>query len=261
MKNILNDRLRWLLVFVMLLTGSTFADSSKTLHPGWGTTLNGKPVYFSVRIAPGDQIKTANESSMITFGGAELEVSPNSTLVIGDSFVLGSGTIVSRFGKAEISNDQSSIALASGEAMHSASSGCNTLPDAPSAVRDSRELQASRKARKRHTTAPAAAIGGLYGDLKIANWPFWTVNGAMWGSSLAAAEFTHTCLQAGACSSVPDTLHSRKVMLATGVPALLGVSYLDYYLKKKGTRWWFVPPALVTVGNIVVATHGARYSH
>lgn len=261
MKNVYGRRWWHLLLFTMLLSGTLFADSSGILYPGWGTTLNGKPIYFSVRITAGDQIQTANESSMITFGGAELEITPNSTMVIGHSLVLGCGTIIIRFGKADVSDGKSIAALAAGEMLHSAPAGCGaTLADAPSAVRSGQDLQSARKWRHKNT-APAAATGGLFGDLRLENWTYWTVNGAMFGSSLAAAEFTHTCLLAGACSSVPDTFHSRVTMFEVGVPAMVGVSYLDFYLKKKGYRWWFVPPALVTIGNVIVATHAARYSH
>jgi hypothetical protein len=253
----------WLLVvLVMLLSGTLFADSSGVLYPGWGTTLNAKLVYFSVRISAGDHIQTANDPSVITFGGAELEMAANSDFVVGDSFLLGCGTIVVRSGKAEVSDGKTSSALAAGEILHSSSPGCgDSLPDAPSAVRNQHDFVSTRKTGKRYDSAPPAAIGGLYGNFKAANWPFWTVNGAMFGSTLVAAEFTYKCLEAGACTSVPDSFHSRKVMLAAGAPALLGVSYLDYYLKSKGKRWWFVPSALVIAGDIVVAEHAARYSH
>jgi len=261
MKNVYGRRWWQLLLSMMLLSGTLFADSSGILYPGSGTTVNGKPVYFSVRITAGDQIRTANEASTITFGGAELEIAPDSTMVIGHSLILGCGTIIIRFGKADISDGKSIAALAAGEMLHSASSGCgDTVADAPSAVRSEQNLQSTRKWRRKYTT-PAAATGGIFGDLRSENWTYWTANGAMFGSSLAAAEFTHTCLLAGACSFLPDTLHSRVTMFETGLPALVGISYLDFYLKKKGYRWWFIPPALVTIGNVVVATHAARYSH
>jgi hypothetical protein len=262
MKNVYGRRWWQLLLFTMLMSGSLLAESSGTLYPGWGTTLNGKPVYFSVRIIAGDHIDTANEASTLTFGGVGLEIAPDSTMVVGDSLVLGCGTIVIRSGKADISDGKSITALAAGEMLHSASPGCgDTLPDAPSAVRSSQDLQSARKSKRKYDSAPAAATGGLYGGLRVENWSYWTVNGAMFGSSLAAAEFTHTCLQAGACTFMPDTFHSRKSMFEVGMPALVGVSYLDFYLKKKGYRWWFIPPVLVTVGDIVVATHAAHYSH
>lgn len=253
----------WLLVVtVMLLSGSLFADSSGILYPGWGTTLNGKPVYFSVLISAGDHIQTASERSVITFGGAELEMAADSTLVLGDPVVLGCGTIVVRSGNPKVSDGTNSAAFAAGETLHSTSPGCgDALPDAPSAVLDEQDFVSTRRTGKRYSSAPPAAIGGLYGEFKIANWPFWTVNGVMFGSTLVAAQFTHTCLEAGACTSVPDTFHSRKVMLETGLPALLGVSYLDFYLKRKGKRWWFVPSAIVIADDIVVAEHAARYSH
>lgn len=253
----------WLLfVIVMMLSRSLFAGSAGVLYPGWGTTVNGKPVYFSVLISSGDHIQTAHDSSVITFGGAELEMAANTDLVVGDLFLLGCGTIVVRVGNAEVSDGKSPSALTAGAIFHSSSSGCgDPLPDAPSAVRNHQNFISAHKERNSYDSAAPAATGGLFGEFKIANWPFWTVNGAMYSSALVAAELTHKCLEAGACTSVPDTFHSRKVMLAAGVPALLGVSYLDYYLKRKGKRWWFVPSAVVILGDIVVAEHAARYSH
>jgi hypothetical protein len=50
-------------------------------------------------------------------------------------------------------------------------------------------------------------------------------------------------------------------MYGAGLPAAAGVSYLSYYLKKKGDRWWFLPEALVTVSDVVLSVHAAHYSH
>jgi hypothetical protein len=248
-------------MFVLFLHGTLFADSLDVLYPGWRTTLNGKPVYFSVKIVAGDHIQTAQDESAITFSGVELEIAPNSSLVLGDEFVLDCGTVMVRSGRATIGDGKRLATLGAGEILHSASPGCgDSLPDAPSAVRNEHNFFSSHKTAKRYERAPPTAVGGLYGDFTESTWPFWTVNGAMFGSSLVTAELTHKCLEAGACTSVPDAFHPRRVMLELGVPALLGVYYLDHYLKSKGKRWWFVPPALIIAGDVVVSEHAARYS-
>jgi hypothetical protein len=60
---------------------------------------------------------------------------------------------------------------------------------------------------------------------------------------------------------VPDAFHRRLAMAGVGMPVVAGVSYLTYRLKEKNFRWWYLPAALVTSGNIIVSVHAARYSH
>lgn len=261
MKSKLCGRSWSLLVFVMLLSGSLFADSSATLYPGWGTTLNGKAVYYSVLIATGYQIQTADEGSTITFDGAELEIAPNSTLVIGDPFILSCGTIVIRSGTAQISDGSTTASFAVGETAHSASPYCDDkLPDAPSAVRAALDLSGARQFRHLDG-ARVAATHGPYTDTRVLDWSYWTMNGAMFTSSLVSVDLTHKCLEADACTFLPDLFHRRRVMYGGGLPAIAAVSYLGYYLKNKHHSWWFVPAALITAGNVVISTHAAHYSH
>ena len=263
MKCVLRGYSWCLLAIMMLFSGSAFAHSSAVLYPGWGTTLNGYPVYFSVLIAAGSRIQTGNDPSKISFGGAELDMAPNSTLVIGDPFVLSCGTIAIRLGEAEIDDGQTTAGFAVGESVHSAITPCGSdiLPDAPSAAKSKRDLPAAMQFRRSSGAAPVAATGGLFLDFHVTNWPFWTVNGAMLSSSLVSVSLTHKCLEAGACTFLPDIFHRRRVMYGAGLPAVAGVSYLGYYLKSKHYAWWFVPAALVTAGDIVISTHAAHYSH
>ncbi|MGA2538129.1 MAG: hypothetical protein ABSF53_19110 [Terracidiphilus sp.] len=262
MNNALGGRSWQLLIFMMLLTGSAIGQSTGVLYPGWGTTLNGNAVYFSVLLREASQVQTFAESSTITFGGAELDLAPNSTLVIGDPFVLSCGTILVRAGAAEISNGEKSASFAVGESVHSDTPQCSDPPpDAPSAVRSDQPTESNRWSKHKSSVAPAAAVGGLYFDANVANWRFVTVNGVMFGSSVAAAELTQRCLLSGACTDVPNAFHSRAAMYGAGLPAEAGVAYLGYYLKSKGYPWWFAPAIVVTVGDIVVSTHAAHYSH
>jgi hypothetical protein len=251
------------LVLVMSLSGSLFAATSGVLYPGWGTTLNGKPVYFSVRIVAGDRIQTSHNPSMITFAGEELEMGTDSFLVLGDSSLLECGTIVVRVGKAGIIDGHSFPALAAKELLHSVSPSCGeSLPDAPSAIRNEQDFPSFNKTQTHHSTVPAAT-GPFYSylDFSVASPSFWGVNGLMFGSSIVSAQLTQNCLRAGACTDVPRPLRSSAAMYGAGLPAAAGVSYFTYYLKSKGYRWWFVPAAVVIGGNIVVSTHAAHYSH
>lgn len=266
MKSKLCGRSWSLLVFVMLLlSGSLFADSSATLYPGWGTTLNGKAVYFSVLIATGYQIQTADEGSTITFDGAALEIAPNSILVVGTPFVLTCGTIIIRSGAADISDGSRVASFTDGDKVHAGPPHCydpryDPLPDAPSAVQRADFLRDAGQF-KRSGGTPVAATGGLYINAGVMNWSYWTVNAAMLTSSLVSVDLTHKCLEADACTLLPDVFRRRRVMYGGGLPAIAAVSYLGYYLKNKHHSWWFVPAALITAGNVVISTHAAHYSH
>ena len=262
MNNALGGRSWQLLIFMMLLTGSAIGQSTGLLYPGWGTTLNGNAVYFSVLLREASQVQTLAETSTITFGGAELDLAPNSTLVIGDPFVLSCGTILVRAGAAEISNGEKSASFAVGESVHSDTPQCSDpLPDAPSAVQSDQPTESNRWSNHKSSVPPAAAVGALYFDASVMDWPYRAVNGAMLSSSLFAIELTHKCLAAGACSFVPDAFRRRSVMYETGLPAVAAVSYLSYYLKDRHLRWWFVPAAVAIGGDIIVSAHAAHYDH
>src|SRR5579862_3630152 len=105
-----------------------------------------------------------------------------------------------------------------------------------------------------------AATGGWLFDARIIDRSFVEVNGMMFGSSLAAAELTQRCLPTGACTDVPDAFRSRAAMYGAGLPAAAAVVYLGYYFKSKGYRWWFVPAAIATAGNVIVSAHAAHFS-
>jgi hypothetical protein len=253
---------RWswqLLLVVILLTGSLFAQSSTaTLYPGHGTTLNGNVQYYSVMVRIGDRVQTATETAKIWADDLELEIAPHTLLFFGDKLVLDCGSVVVRSGTASVSDGTTTGTFAVGESAHSISTFCgDLLPDAPSAVLSARHLWWNRSSGP----VSAATPGFLYLDPRVTNPYYWAVNGAMLGSALASVDLTHKCLEASACTFVPDVFRRRRVMYGAGLPAVAAVSYLSYYLKSKRYRWWFVPAVLVTAGDIVVSTHAAHYSH
>lgn len=251
----------WQLVMVLMLTtGSLFANSpAGILYPGQGTTVNGKAVYFSVTVVNGDRVQTGTTGGKISVAGAEMEVSPNTILFVGEQLVLDCGSVLVQSGMAQVSDGQSTVSYSGGESAHSISTFCGaSLPDAPSAV-GSKEHR-SFFFRSSHDEGAASAVrpGLLFGAKRYS---FWMMNGVMFGSSVEAAQLTQKCLNAGACSFVPHVFRSEAAMYGAGLPAAAGVSYLSYYLKKKGDRWWFLPEALVTVSDVVLSVHAAHYSH
>jgi hypothetical protein len=255
---------RWqMFVLVILLTGTLFAASSETiLYPGLGTTVNGNAVYHSVILASADRIQTGTAVGKITTGDLELEMAPNTILFVGEPFLLDCGSVVIRSGVGKVSDGTTTTTFAVGESARAISAFCGALvPDAPSAIRSERQHALFSKFTRRSGAPPAATSGILYVDSRVATGSFWGLNGAMFGSSIISARLTQDCLHAGACSSVPRAFRSSAAMYGAGLPAAAAVSYLTYYFKSKGYRWWFVPAALVTAGNIVVSTHAAHYSH
>lgn len=255
MKSTLEIRSRYLLVLVMLSAGFLHADSSSMiLYPGPGTTLNGKAVYFGVRISTGSRVQTGNAMSKITVGTADLDMLPNTTVVIGEPLTLICGMVVVRSGTIEVNDGESSAILTVSQSV--GSTGCgDALPNAPSAVRTA----ARRRPRRYADASSLAATRAAYLDAGVANWSYWTVNMAMLGTSEMSAELTQKCIQAGDCTAVPNIFHSRLAMNGVGLPAVVGVSYLGYYLKKKDKPWWFVPAAAVVFGNVLVSVHAAHY--
>jgi len=230
------------------------------IYPGQGTTINGKAVYVSALLALGDRVQTTIEKSEITVGSVDLEIAPNSNITISEPLVLNCGTLLVLSGKIPVIADAFTV----GQSAHASSRCEGSLPDSPgtSWVAGNHPSTSAWHRLNRHTGAPSAATGfNFEADSHVENRWYWAVNGLMFGSSILSAELTQACLGAGKCDFVPDAFHSRGAMYGAGIPAAMGVSYLGYYLEKRGHRWWFVPAAMVTVGNIVVSAHAAHYSH
>ena len=128
-----------------------------------------------------------------------------------------------------------------------ATASSNTpLPDAPSSQR-------------RSAAPPPSARGPIAEGEFATDRQFMMVNGLMFGSSIANVELTTRCFNSGACSAVPGPLRSRGALYGLGLTTDVGVTVLGHYLKRSGHRWWFVPAAVVTVGNVVYAIHASRY--
>jgi hypothetical protein len=230
-----------------------------TVYPGPEVTLNGMPVYVSARIKTGDRVKTSGATGKLTVGNVILDLGLETTIVIQEPIVLNCGVISVRSGTIAINDGKKTLSFSAGQTAYATSTSCGgQLPDSPGTAQAEANSESTQRSQSRHHI-PSEAASGLIFDAREAGWPFWAANAAMFGSSVAAAEMTHKCLEAGACSFVPDTFHRRRNMYLIGMPVAAGVSYFSYHLKRKGYRWWFVPAALVTVGNVVVITHAARY--
>ncbi|MGA8221569.1 MAG: hypothetical protein WB780_07930 [Candidatus Acidiferrales bacterium] len=225
------------------------------VYPGQGTTVNGKPVYISARLTSGDQVQTTIAISKLTVGSVEMELDPNTSVTISVPLTLTCGRVSVRSGSIVISNHE----VSAGQFAETLRPCNGPLPDSPEALQSEQDLRStSRRLKPTEGAMPTAA--GKRTDFQMADWSYWSVNGAMLSSSIVAAQLTQDCLHSGKCDFVPNAFHSRAAMYGAGLPAATGVAYLGYYLKKKNYRWWFVPAALVTAGNVIVAAHAARYS-
>ncbi len=138
------------------------------------------------------------------------------------------------------------------------------LPDAPSTAKSDASTAdpgASPVVKRQSHGAPPAAMGGpLSPDRSVADRNYWLVTGGMFGASVANAELTVRCLEVQAsCNDIPSSLKSRAAIYGIGIPADLGVAYLTYYMKKKHSRVWYVPAALVAGANMFFAVRAYRW--
>lgn len=256
-----------LLAFVVLLPELIFAQSSASIvYVGEGTTLNGDAVYSTAALKQGDRVETSTESAELNWQGADVKLMPNSSVVLGNSVTLNCGSlqVISGTLTATIHG----VVQSRGEHQSFDAGLCNSaLPDTPSATQSASTLEeapplpGSLAHRRQHRAgAPAPAAGALLrADSNIATRPYWILTGAMFASSVVNAEYASRCVQQkGNCTSIPEALRSRPALYGIGLPTEVGISYLTYYLKARGHRWWFVPAAALTVGNTFVAAHWAH---
>ena len=139
---------------------------------------------------------------------------------------------------AQTSDDSSSTVAAAGDPG-------GPLPDAPAPSND-------------HT--PPSAIGRpTAGGEHMMDKEFFLSTGVLFGSTFANVELTHRCLESGACSLVPRTIVQRRYLYGISLPADAGITVLSYYLKRSQRKWWFVPAAVVTAGNVVYGIHAAEH--
>lgn len=258
-------RISSLLIGLMLLASSQFAFPQEApaeaqqkdivVYPGAGTSVDGKPALIRSLLTSGDQVQTTTGISKLTVGSVEIELDPNTSVTVGDPLILTCGRVSVRTGSIVISNHDVSEGQFA-ETLHP----CNgPLPDSPEAFASEQDLRSTSQ-QSRWAKGPVPTATDKRIDLQVADWSYWSVNGAMLSSSIVAAQRTQDCLHSGKCDFVPTAFHSRAAMYGAGLPAATGVAYLGYYLKKKHCRWWFVPAALVTAGNVIVSAHAARYS-
>jgi hypothetical protein len=228
------------------------------VYPRAGTTINGLPVHLRAPIKIGDRVQTGEAIGSLTVKSVSLDLGLNTVVSIQEPLILNCGVIFVRSGTIAINDANNTFSFTTGQTAYAASTSCESgLPDSPGAVRTDGQKTPHGKSR---TSAQMTATGGWLFDGRIIDRSFVVVNGVMLGSSVVAAELTQRCLQARACTDVPDAFRSRAAMYGAGLPAAAGVAYLGYYLKSKGYRWWFVPAAIVTVGNVIVSTHAAHFS-
>jgi len=231
-----------------------------SVYPGAGTTINGLPLYVSARIKIGDRVQTADAAGKITLRTVSLDLSLTTTVLIQDPLILSCGVIFVRSGTVAINDGKNTLRFTTGQTVYASSTSCGDgLPDSPGSVRTPENRRSAFHSKSR-SGSPVAAINGLF-DGRVIDWSFVGVNSVMFASSVVAAEQTQNCLQAGACNDVPNAFQSRAAMYGAGLPTAVGVSYFSYYLKRHSYRWWYVPEALVTAGNLVYALHAAHYSH
>jgi hypothetical protein len=129
-----------------------------------------------------------------------------------------------------------------------------SLPDAPSAVAERQAAQDPPPALQSTAHAPRSPTSSSMG------FTFVVANGMLLGSTIADAEMIARC-RPSACQAVPDSIRSRADLYGIGIPASLAASYISYRIKRGGSRWWIVPVAVLTAGNVVYAAHAAQFSH
>jgi hypothetical protein len=89
---------------------------------------------------------------------------------------------------------------------------------------------------------------------------FWTLQGLMFASLVAAVETTQRCLNAGSCTAIPVPFQSRTALYNLGVPVSVGIAVISYEMKKHGNHWWYVPPVITIAADCLLAIHGVRAS-
>jgi hypothetical protein len=134
-----------------------------------------------------------------------------------------------------------------------------TLPDAPSATdRDSGQASSSAAmpdyVRKRSTGA-VPAVKGPFIDGRVADWKYHALLGAVAASTFTNTELTLRCVWDHYCDFVPPSMRRRLVLYGIYGPLDLGTAYYSYKLKKGGSRFWWVPAAVITGANTFVALH------
>lgn len=253
------NRLGLLLVILIIAAGSLAAQTSpRIVYAGGDTTLNGNLLYQAAALKAGDKVQTGSGGTKITLGDSELELSPDTLVVIGSdvkSIEVLRGRVKVISGNISVSETGATTTLTAGQSTTASAPTGGALPDAPSATREPEPPSPVSRRRQYSAGVAASGRGGLGLERQSGGWAYWTLTSAMFASSIVNAEYANKCIDQNSCTSIPDPFRSRAAMYGAGLPAEAGVAYLTAYLKGKGKRWWFVPAAAVTAGNIYVAHH------
>lgn len=145
--------------------------------------------------------------------------------------------------------------VAEPEKLAAATADMSGLPNAPSFVREVDRSGSPAILSDQGFTEPVLAPPAK--DERVATLPYWATTGVVFGSNIAAIEVLQSCLSANQCQSIPGAMRSRGAMYGVGIPVAAGVSLLDYYLKKKEKRWWYVPAIAATAFNVAFIARGA----
>jgi hypothetical protein len=180
-------------------------------------------------------------------------VMTGTTVVAAQISVQAYSPITRYSGKRETLSVLSSSKPSEGESMIVATAG-PSLPDAPSAIAERQAAQDPPPALQSTAQAPRSPTSSSMGLT------FVVANGMLLGSTIANAEAIARC-RPSACQAVPDSIRSRPDLYGIGIPASLAASYISYRIKRGGSRWWIVPVAVLTAGNVVYAAHAAQLSH
>jgi hypothetical protein len=139
------------------------------------------------------------------------------------------------------------------------------LPDAPSVAVGAFPSPTNARmgvTQNSSTSMPPPAAKGPWIDPQVADGGYWGYSSALLGSTILNVEMTARCSERGSCLtwifSGTSAGSARLQLYAYTLPTDAAISYLAYTLKRKNSKWWALPPALVTAANLFSA--GRSYS-
>jgi hypothetical protein len=134
------------------------------------------------------------------------------------------------------------------------------LPDAPSATdrgtdQAAPETLSGPAPAGKHSNGAIPAMKGPRFDTRVVDWKYQAAVGSMIASTIVNTELTMRCVWDHYCDFVPPSMRRRAVLYGIYAPLDLGTAYYSYKLKKGGSRFWWVPTAVITGANTFVALH------
>jgi hypothetical protein len=100
--------------------------------------------------------------------------------------------------------------------------------------------------------APPAGKGPWI-DPTIADANYWHSTAALFGSTIINVEMTARCSEEHTCLTQISPGSARAKLYLYTLPADVGLSYLAYRLKGRGSHWWSVPQVVFTAANLFSA--------